>query len=173
MKCKTLKKIAAFALAFGALAQPAWADDVWTVTNYRNGKCLDIRDQDNPYNNYARIQQWNCSGAWEQEWYLEPIGSSGQYFKLRNPWNGKCMRVRDASPDDGAQVDQFDCPAIGGLEFTWRLVPMGNYDMLVNEAGQRCLTVSGGSSANGAMIQQWACNGTTAQQWQFHWKYSD
>lgn len=39
-------------------------------------------------------------------------------------------------------------------------------DTLVNPQSGKCLDVAAGSTANGARVQLWSCNGTGAQQWQ-------
>ncbi|MBA3470075.1 MAG: RICIN domain-containing protein [Herpetosiphonaceae bacterium] len=44
--------------------------------------------------------------------------------------------------------------------------PAGDaYFTLVNRHSNKCLDVNAGSTADGAKVQQWPCNGATAQQW--------
>ncbi|MFF1478953.1 RICIN domain-containing protein [Streptomyces sp. NPDC058301] len=44
-------------------------------------------------------------------------------------------------------------------------LPIGR---IVNPHSGECLDVAAGSTANGAKVRLWACNGTGAQQWQFN-----
>jgi hypothetical protein len=77
------------------------------------------------------------------------------------------MEVRGSSFADGAQVDQFLCaPDPNQL---WRLGRGNdnNHFTLVNMNSGKCLDVSGNSTANGAKVQQWCCNGTDAQGFTF------
>ena len=52
----------------------------------------------------------------------------------------------------------------GGANQQWRPVALGNgYFRFVARHSGRCLDVPGSSTANGARLQQWDCNGTGAQ----------
>jgi len=77
------------------------------------------------------------------------------------------MEVRGSSFSNGAQVDQFPCaPDPNQL---WRLGPGtgGNSFTLISMNSGKCLDVSGNSTLNGAKVQQWDCNGSTAQSFTF------
>jgi alpha-galactosidase len=42
----------------------------------------------------------------------------------------------------------------------------GGYIQLIAQHSNKCLDVSGASTANGATIHQWTCGSGTNQQWQ-------
>ena len=122
-------------------------------------------------NRNARVQTWQCFGSANQEWGIIFAGTYGgvDYFEFAGKTTGSlCMEVRDSSFSDGAQVDQFPCaPDANQL---WKLGPgTGNNSFtLVSMNSGKCLDVSGNSTANGAKVQQWDCNGTTAQSFTFN-----
>ena len=78
------------------------------------------------------------------------------------------MEVRDSSSANGAQVDQFRArptPTSSGVR------PRPRQQLVhaaVSMNSGKCLDVSGNSTANGAKVQQWACNGSTAQSFTFN-----
>ena len=57
----------------------------------------------------------------------------------------------------GQRVAMWDCN--GGVNQAWTFT-----GGTLRTQNNKCLDVSGGSTANGAAIQIWACNGTGAQQ---------
>jgi hypothetical protein len=85
-----------------------------------------------------------------------------------------CLDVVDRGLDDGARVQQWECN--GNDQQTWRFELVGWYSN-----GQRtfrvfeirsshsdytkCLDVRNGSTADGAEVQQWTCNGLPQQSW--------
>jgi endo-1,4-beta-xylanase len=45
--------------------------------------------------------------------------------------------------------------------------PPGTYNRIVSRNSGKCVDVTGASTADGANVDQWTCNGGTNQQWQF------
>lgn len=68
---------------------------------------------------------------------------------------GGCIAAGTSAPDE-EEVGEDEVSALSGN------VPDGDY-VLKTAATGHCLDVSGSSTANGAKIQEWTCNGTQAQ----------
>ncbi|KAJ7772458.1 hypothetical protein B0H16DRAFT_169963 [Mycena metata] len=72
---------------------------------------------------------------------------------------GKCLTA--ASNADGATVEIEDCVSAGSTSQSWTL-----FGGAIQIFGNKCLDVTGGSSADGTKIQIWTCSsGSTNQQW--------
>ncbi|MCX4684362.1 ricin-type beta-trefoil lectin domain protein [Kitasatospora purpeofusca] len=72
---------------------------------------------------------------------------------------GKCMELRNGSPEDGTKVQISDCTGAPGQ--IWRLPVGGSLIKALN----KCLDAAGGGTANGTKVQLLLCNGTAAQAW--------
>jgi hypothetical protein len=134
------------------------------IVNGGNGKCLDVRAQDGYYNPGARVQQYHCTGALEQQWRLVLVNSpDGSFpaYEIISQRSGLCLG-RGSFVFDGAQAIQMGCEA---ANVVWFFISTGNGYNLRNTLDYRCLDVSGNSSADNAKIQLWTCNGTNAQLW--------
>src|ERR1043165_7324488 len=82
-------------------------------------KCLDLRAQDGFNNPNARFQQWDCSGANEQQFHSHPyfhLFGDTWLYQLVNLRSGMCMEVRDGLTTPGAQIDQFPCATSGVVD---------------------------------------------------------
>ncbi|WP_405906509.1 ricin-type beta-trefoil lectin domain protein [Streptomyces sp. NBC_00828] len=92
----------------------------------------------------------------------------------RNPDGSKALiAYNDASTAKtvtinwGSQHATYSLPGKTSATFTWSGTQAGGGDQsgaFVGLAG-KCLDVAGGSSANGAAVQLYDCNGSTAQSW--------
>jgi glucosylceramidase len=134
------------------------------IVNGGNGKCLDVRAQDGYYNPGARVQQYHCTGAVEQQWRLVLVSSADGAFpvyEIISKRSGLCLG-RASYAFNGMQAMQIAC---GGANTIWFFNSTGNGYNLLNTFDYRCLDVSGNSSADDAKIQMWTCNGTNAQLW--------
>lgn len=147
------------------VAGPAHATSTFNpINNVGNGKCLDVRSEDGYYNPGARVQQYHCTGAQEQQWRLVLVSSADGAFpayEIISQRSGLCL-ARTAVAVNGSQVYQEPC---GGATTVWYFAGNENGYALENTFDYRCLDVSGNSSADYAKIQMWTCNGTTAQLW--------
>ena len=172
---KIARSLLATALAgatmFGAAALTAAPAQAATPVYYKvvglgSNKCLDVRAEDGGGIG-SRIQTWQCYGSANQRWTLYPVGrtSAGEtYFQMISQAPGHlCMEVRGSSFSDGAQVDQTGCSQDGNQFWKWGRGNVGYNLPLVNLNSGKCLDVNANSTANGARVQQWTCNGTTAQ----------
>ena len=85
--------------------------------------------------------------------------------RLRSVNSGKVL-VSPAGSTQGAALDQ--ATETGGTTRWWRLVPAATsgYYRLVNVDNGLCADVSGGSTADGANVIQWAPNAGANQEWQ-------
>ena len=128
-----------------------------------SGKCLDVSGASTA--NTALLQQWDCYNPETQAnqvFTLRPFGNATYELVARN--SGKCADVRDASQEQGALIQQYDCLGAGQTNQIWQGVPVvteGGTEW-VNFRAQhsgKCLDVSEGSTANGALLHQWSCLG--------------
>jgi len=152
------------ALAVTVVASPAQAlpHFVSEIQNDGNGKCLDVRTQDN----YS-VQLWDCTNHTEQQWiYGDPIVVDGiPYVDIINWRNDACLEPAGGSRE--AAVPVVVNPCSGGDSQLWGLFYAGSPTIRVlhNKSSGLCLDLRGGTRANGALIEQYWCNGTSAQVW--------
>lgn len=143
---------------------------------FTNVKCLDLRAQDGFNNPNARFQQWDCSGANEQQFHAHPyyrLFGDRWLYQLVNLRSGMCMEVRDGLTTAGAQIDQFPCATSGVVDSVnsrqlWlesRFNGTGVYEIQPWSNTSMCLDVKGAENSNGVKIQQWTCNFSSAQRW--------
>lgn len=137
----------------------------YKLTNINSGKVMDVAG--NSTVEGANVQQWSDNGTGAQRFAIRH-GSVNAYT-LTNKTSGKCVDVVGAHTYDGANVAQWWCAGVANQNFTFKpvgvtgaTVPNGRYTLKSVHSGL-CLDVSGMSSANGANIQQWSCNGAGAQ----------
>jgi hypothetical protein len=148
--------------------RPATAQFYYQFVNYNSGKCLDVTGRSTA--NGAILQQWTClsgSSASNQGWFFIPAARSG-YYTVVNLHSNKCLDVTGRSTVNGTAIQQWTCN--GGTNQEWfpRVVqnnPAATIYNLINLNSGKCLDVRGRSTANGAIVQQWTCNGGTNQNW--------
>jgi hypothetical protein len=161
------------AVAVGVTGSPAYAKahHVTEIQNDGNGKCLDVATQ----NNYI-VQLWNCTNAPEQNWiYGEPTIIGGvQYIQLINWRNDTCLDVAGGSLDAWVPVVVNPCVAADSHPAAdsqlWAPMYAGSptISTLVNRHSGLCLDLYLNNSRNGTPIQQYPCNGTSAQVWRIN-----
>jgi Ricin-type beta-trefoil lectin domain-like len=165
-----LAMAAATVLAVLLPASPANAADAegyYEIVNYATRGCVDVRSEDGPYSNGARLQIYYCTGAAEQRWRPEYVGNG--YYRLRVMRSGMCMDVRAAWTFPGADIQQWTCANVPQQH--WRLVwqpglPPGVY-MLQAEHSGMCVELAGGNGSPGTFLWQNYCHPWYAQLWQF------
>jgi hypothetical protein len=82
-------------------------------------------------------------------------------FKVRS--SGKCLGVQNAAVNGSITV-QRTCD--GGADQLWRASDAGDGTVyLTNLAGDRCLDIDMGATADGTRLQQWDCWGGSNQRW--------
>ncbi len=146
------------------------------IINQRSGKCLDISERGTAPG--TNIHQWQCHGMENQQWRLNRAGGSGAFFDSPSPailpGAGTATSVIGERPR-GSSADR---PSYGGkpysvdertlTEINGRLTGRILYSgMIVSRASAKCIDVDGAKREAGVNIQQWTCNGTNAQLWDF------
>ena len=149
---------------------------VWTVTNTGSGwyglvnphanKSMDVSG--NSTADGANVQIWTSNGTGAQSFAIKRV--DGNYFNIINQTSGMCVDVAGGSTADGANVQQWSCN--GNPQQRYQFIPttiaagsklpMGRYTLVSLNSG-KCLDVTGASTADGANVQQYSCNGTGAQ----------
>jgi len=127
------------------------------------GLCLDVSPAD--AGDGAQALQAACDGSAHQNWRVTALG--GDVVAFTNAVSGKCLDVNGGSTDDSAKVQTWNCS--GGTNQQWhRQDAGGGRFFLVAVHSNKCLDVAGGANpAPGILVQQFTCNGTDAQRWQF------
>ena len=140
-----------------------------------SGKCLDVRAQDNFFSPGARVQQWDCSGAAEQQWQYHPYatiptpgnpGVLATVYQIRSERSGLCMEV-DAGGAH-ALVRQDTCGTGSAGDEAHQLfisspVAQGYHILKPLSNPSLCLDVQNGSNDNGNLLQQYPCTGGANQ----------
>lgn len=145
--------VAIVAAALTVVTPASAAEIKYEIRPLNSGKCLDVVDGSRA--NGARVQQWTCSGASQQKWYIRNI--RGELYTIVSVNSGACLDLRDSNPRNGAVIQQWACS--GGYNQMWWLTwdsGMGAYRIKAG-VGDLCLDVTGNSTANGAYMQTWEC----------------
>jgi Ricin-type beta-trefoil lectin domain-like len=115
----------------------------------------------------ANIDQWFFTNG-ENQWWLRLRDPEG-YYRLLSSNSFKCLGVLGASNTQGAAAVQWTCN--NSTDQQWSFVFTGSYSgnwpiyRVVNRHSGECLGVRSGSSAWGAQVLQWTCNGNSDQSW--------
>ncbi|MEV6872866.1 non-reducing end alpha-L-arabinofuranosidase family hydrolase [Amycolatopsis sp. NPDC051128] len=78
---------------------------------------------------------------------------------LRGVGSSRCLDVQNASQNDGALLQIYDCS--GGTSQQWTSTDAG----LLTVFGGKCLDVPGSATTAGTRVQIWTCHGGANQQW--------
>ncbi|SDJ51790.1 lipase [Microbulbifer yueqingensis] len=137
----------------------------YEIINVNSGKCVDI------YRGYTSngtdVQQYSCNQGSNQRFLVEGTGDGE--FLIKSALSGnKPIDVSGVSMDDGAGIHLWD--EHGGDNQKWVLEPVvyeaavldGIYNIVATHSG-KCLDVPGSSTSTGTQLQQYSCNGTSAQ----------
>jgi hypothetical protein len=161
-------RIAMASLALGVLAAPdssaPWAE----LYNYHSGKCLEVPAFSTT--DGTQLDQWSCNGGTNQLWRPQ-LNASGNYVFI-NEHSGQCINVRGYSTSQGAAIQQWPCnwATATNNEIWYPDLFIGNLNGLsyyewAGLQSNKCLNVSGDSTANGAKIIQWDCISTASNEW--------
>ena len=143
------------------------SSDWYQVINQNSHSCVDASGWGTA--NGTAVQQWACGSPAQtnQEWQFQPTSSG--YYDVLNRNAASQDEVWDVTGGAGAtasgtpiQTWQYG----GGTNQQWQAVSLGNgyYKFIARNSGL-CLDVPGASTSNGVQLQQYTCNGTTAQSW--------
>jgi len=87
----------------------------------------------------------------------------GDFFKIVSKNSHKCLDIKRASTDDGANVQQYSCNGNDNQLFI--LQAQNNAYKIVAKHSGKCLDVKRGSTDDGANVQQYSCHGNDNQLW--------
>jgi hypothetical protein len=141
-------------------AQAAALPTGWvTVAAKHSGKCVDAAAAGTA--DGTAVQQYACNGTTAQQWQFQ--ATSDGYVRVNNRNDAsKSWDVTDVSTADGAPVQLWSYS--NGANQQWLPVEeAGGTYHFVNRNSGKCLDVPAASTADGARIQQYTCNGTAAQ----------
>ncbi|MHA6757201.1 RICIN domain-containing protein [Streptacidiphilus sp. PAMC 29251] len=143
----------------GGINASAW----YTVTNANSGKCVDA--QGGGTGNGTAVQQWACgAGNTNQQWQFQPT-DSGYYKVVSHNATTEAWDVAGGpgSTGNGAQIQLWTYG--GGTNQQWKPTQNanGSYTFTPRNSATQCLDVTNLSTSDGTRLQQWTCNGNTAQ----------
>ncbi len=123
-----------------------------SLKNPQSGRCLDAPG--GATGNGTRLQIYDCNGSAAQKFSATggaPIVGPGS----------KCVDVAaDDTGGNASAVQLWDCQS-SAIDQHWFHNSNGSLRTL-----GRCLDIVGNSSANGALVELWDCNGIGGQNWQ-------
>lgn len=108
-------------------------------------------------------QIWQANDAATQKWNIEPLGNG--YYKLTVQATGKVLDVANAGTTSGTNVQQ--CVWTGNAAQYWRFTDAGDgyYHITTRLNSNMRLDVYEKEDADGANVQIWEANDSTAQKW--------
>lgn len=125
-----------------------------TLIARHSSKCADVTSQS--LRAGAQLKQYDCNGGTNQKYWFKSVGSGYYQLMVRN--SSLCVR------ENASTVTQENC-ASSATSQQWSLTTTGSYVNVRSRASGECLDVNGASSANGAALITYTCNGGTNQQW--------
>jgi hypothetical protein len=140
----------------GSINPNAW----YQLIGQNSNKCVD--DDNWGTANGTRVLQWGCGAAQSnQQWQIVPT-DNGYYKILTRNASWLALDVTEVSYANSAKVQLWGYG--GGANQQWRPESLGNgYWRFVARHSGKCLDVPANSIDNGVVLQQYDCNGTTAQ----------
>jgi hypothetical protein len=116
--------------------------------------------------NNVQIQQWPCSTGTNQQFTLHATGAA-QYLIEPVHAPGMCIGIPTGTSTIGASVEQNTCgPGWNNVQVAWRDGGVAGAPVLVTLQPMydgQCFDVNAISTADGAPIDQWTCNGGANQ----------
>ncbi|SMQ19763.1 Ricin-type beta-trefoil lectin domain-containing protein [Streptomyces sp. Ag82_O1-12] len=125
-----------------------------TLIARHSSKCADVTSQSLWAG--AQIKQYDCNGGANQKYWFKSVGSGYYQLMVRN--SSLCVQ------ENASSVTQENC-ASSATNQQWSLATTGSYVNVTSRASGECLDVNGASTANGAALITYTCNGGTNQQW--------
>ncbi|NUR61153.1 MAG: family 43 glycosylhydrolase [Catenulispora sp.] len=136
------------------------------LTNANSSLVMDVSGGSTA--NGGTVIQWANHGGANQQWTLNQV--AGNVYTVVNRNSGLCLEVPNQSTTAGVQLDQRSCA--GGANQQWALDSVGSYTSATDTSYELTALnsglvadVSGGSTAQGAQVIQWATNGQANQTW--------
>ena len=165
----------------GAWATPAHAENAIMIKPlfdgtggiFTDGMCLGIYGPDGFDNPGTRLTQWECKQNPDHFWFIFFVGTSPtgrKLYRIENARTHMCMTIRGGSTANGTLAIQMPCRQ---TEDRWTAIHVGANDANDTWAFQpwsalrfglgKCLDVKAFEDDDGAIIQQWDCNGGANQ----------
>ncbi len=135
------------------------ADSLYTIkAQVGNDMMLDVSGSGTTDGTNIQVYQGNNSIA--QKFKVQSTGDG--WFKISNPFSGKCLDVQGGSTKSGTNVQLYTYN--GSNAQKWRFYQEGDCFFIKNKLG--CyLDVDGGKNKNGTNVLVYTKNGTPAQKW--------
>ena len=151
------------AFAGSGLSTSAW----YEVVNANSGLCLSAAGSGTA--NGTAVQQLACTGATSQLWQFVATSVTGYYEVLNDnaqtegeSWN-ITGGVGATANGDLLQIWNYGGTGNTNALFSANVQSSGAYTFTADDDGL-CVDVPGSSTASGVQLQQYTCNGTSAQQ---------
>jgi hypothetical protein len=125
-----------------------------TLIARHSSKCADVTSQSLWAG--AQIKQYDCNSGNNQKYWFKSV--TGGYYQLLGRGSSLCVT------EGATTVTQENCSATATNQ-QWSVTASGSYVLLKSRATGECLDVNGASTANGAALLTYTCNGGTNQQW--------
>ncbi|MEU6177087.1 RICIN domain-containing protein [Streptomyces coeruleorubidus] len=125
-----------------------------TLIARHSSKCADVTSQSLWAG--AQLKQYDCNGGANQKYWFKSVGSGSYQLMVRN--SSLCVQ------ENASTVTQENCSASATSQ-QWSLTTTGSYVNVKSRTSGECLDVNGASTANGAALITYTCNGGTNQQW--------
>ena len=146
-----------------------------TFTNVKSGKVLDVKSA--KFANSTNVQQYALNDTRSQKWIVSDNGD-GSFTIQSALWTGLVLDVKSASTANKANVQVYTLN--GTKAQSWQFLTTepkvepcgdlglsGTYAIASSVNKSYVLDVKGASVANGANVQLYKLNGTTAQKFKF------
>lgn len=116
--------------------------------------------------NGTNVQLWMANGSAAQQWDLVDNGDGT--YSLKSVCNGLVLDVSGASVRDGANIQVWQSNGTAAQRFV--LEPTGSlsdgtYTVKSAVSPSKAIDVPSASTSNGARLQLWENNGSSAQRW--------
>ncbi len=134
---------------------------ITTLKSTLSSKCIGLPSGGRGHADNPSVVESDCvAGATNQFWTITSLGSN--VFTLNAL--SKCMTSTGYS--NGNPVQNFACDSSTSQQ--WQAIAVGSgrtihYEFQSVDSG-KCLDVTGGSTANGTLMQQWDCGSTNTHQ---------
>ncbi|ANJ25953.1 family 43 glycosylhydrolase [Agromyces aureus] len=132
------------------------------LTNRTSGKLLDAAGASagSTGSTGAAIVQSTANASAGQDWALRPAGS----VVVTSIASGKALEVPGCTTADGAILQQREYAGTACQGVTFTGAANGEFEIHLGSAPAKCLSVTGGSSADSATVTQGAC-GVAGSTW--------
>jgi len=135
----------------------------YAIKNINSGKYMDVAGARTA--NSTNVQQWGTSVSGDHRRFIARYRSAG-WYALENVKSGRYLNIAGHDKSNNANLQIWGTNGTGSNEqFTLQAGANGCH--LIPKHSNKCITVNGGSTANGANILQYSCNANSPQYWDF------